>query len=625
MSGFSKSFIAKVENNANIVNIIGNNLQLHKTGVNYFAHCPFHTDRTPSFCVSPAKQIFTCFSCGRSGDVFTFLMDYRNMSFPQAVAAVAHAESINVPHLNNKGRKFYLSKRYNSIQLKMIKLYRITNRIYSYILLNTKAGEPALNYLHKRGISDQAIKDYGIGYSPNTHVVASIDSNKGYSEKFLAKSGVIFKGKYGLYDRMSRRITFPIRDTYGHIVGFSGRVLNKKLSPAKYLNSAETSLFKKGKIIYNLSKARPSINKKHKVVLCEGFMDVISAYESHVTNVVASLGTALTSDQADHLAHVADEVVICYDGDAAGQKAIDRAIAMFSKTSLKISVIKMPNGLDPDDFRRKYDGNALRKYMATHQESATEFKLHYDYSRVKPDNADGQAEYLKLAARDIALAPQSINRSVYISRIARFFKIPAASFDRQVRVNAQGLDHEKKHFSYQSRRKYFRNKKSSRSYGYGRYRRNRGMPRSKMMNAQLLLLHAAAVNDVVRRSLNTMIRKNKITFLPIGYETLFYIIDAYATATVRRTKHGLVSFAKHAHLSSLAWNVVNYQLPKQNRFKKSVNDCIILMMSQRRIQKQEQRLHQALVQASNSHDGPRVRRLLDRAVELARREQKNRK
>ncbi len=415
--------IDNVRSAVNIVDVVSRYVQLRKAGKNLFGICPFHDEKTPSFSVSEDKQIFHCFSCGRGGNVFKFLMDLEKISFPEAVRRVA--EFGNVP-LDDKYVKKSPKSAYSATQSEMIGLYEKAAELYHHVLVNTQLGEKALAYLKKRGITEADMQDFDLGFAPaDQDLLLSFLKEQQIDQKQMQDSGLFIETADGsLKDRFFNRIMFPIKDNNGKIVAFSGRSLVKDDQHPKYLNSPETSIFNKGKVLYNFSQARPEIVQKKTVILYEGFMDVIAAHRAQVANGIATMGTSLTEDHVRALKRVASRVVICFDGDEPGQRAIAKAIALIKQTSdLQISVIFIPDNRDPDEYVRDKGVESFQKLMNQTGESSTAFLLKFDRMGLNLANENDQLEYLKKALQRIGELNDALEQDLYLNQLAEEFSI----------------------------------------------------------------------------------------------------------------------------------------------------------------------------------------------------------
>lgn len=422
-----EDIVEQVRSQTDIVDVVSQYVQLKQSGKNLFGLCPFHEERTPSFSVNEEKQIFYCFSCVRGGNVFKFIMEIENLSFPEAVKKVAEMEHLDID------AKYFADTtpvtRETSEQKQLIELHEQTVKLYHHILVNTKMGRTALDYLHKRGVNDETINVYQLGYAPQTRLLKPFFDERKVDYQVLRKSGLFSENQEGqLRDRFVDRVMYPIRNASGQTVAFSGRLLTKNPDLPKYLNSPETELFNKRKILFNLDLARPNIRRHQPALLFEGFMDVISAYQGGIKSGIASMGTSLTEQQIYDIQRITREVVVCYDGDTPGQKAIKRAIDAFKQTNhqLDLKVVSIPDGMDPDEFIR-HRGADKFKALLQHAESPIEFDLNYLKQQANLESEEGQAAYISEALKLISTVRSDISKDLYLNRLADEFAI-----DKQV-------------------------------------------------------------------------------------------------------------------------------------------------------------------------------------------------
>ena len=374
--------IEMVRQQTNIVDVVGQYVQLKKSGKNYLGLCPFHNEKSPSFSVAEDKQIFHCFGCGKGGNVFSFIQEIEGLSFPESVEKVADLANISVS-LNLTNRPQVMSPKVLE-ESQLIQIHEKTSELYHHILMNTQVGEKALEYLKERGLTEEVIKTFQIGFAPrDRRLLHKVLEKDNYSDEVLKKTGLLFQLEDGNWiDRFYQRIMFPITNFQGKVIGFSGRILEDvdfdATDQPKYLNSPETDLFNKRFILYNFHQSRTEIRKKNEVILFEGFMDVISAWMSGVKNGGASMGTSLTMEQINALEKISDEVLISYDGDNAGIEATSRAIDLLSnQSSMGIQIISIPDKMDPDDYRRKYGEDNLHQLIKNSRETVFQFKKDY--------------------------------------------------------------------------------------------------------------------------------------------------------------------------------------------------------------------------------------------------------
>ncbi len=344
--------IEEIKSRIDIVEFVSEYLNLKKTGENYKALCPFHSEKTPSFVVSPSKQIFHCFGCGAGGDVFSFLIKHENISFTEAVRLLAERAGVQLKGYshNTEGQ---------SRRQTLLEIHRLANEFFHRLLWDQKE---SYNYLTKRGISEETIREFSLGYAPGGgDVLYRYLTKRGFKEEDILASGVCKKGENTIIDTFRDRVVFPIYNMRGDVIAFGGRIIRESTMAPKYLNSPETILFKKSNELYGLYHARKEINKKGYIVFTEGYLDVIACHQAGVKNVVAPLGTALTEQQLRKIKPLCRKVLLLFDSDAAGVKATKRAFSMIYENNMEGKVLLLPEGDDPDSFIRNRGAEEFKK------------------------------------------------------------------------------------------------------------------------------------------------------------------------------------------------------------------------------------------------------------------------
>ncbi|MFT9596261.1 DNA primase [Mesobacillus sp.] len=421
-----------------IVDVIGDYVQLKKQGRNYFGLCPFHGENSPSFSVSPDKQIYHCFGCGAGGNVFSFLMDIDGLSFQEA--AVKLAESANI-ELKLEGPATGKNPQLPEGSKQMIEAHELLRKFYHHLLVNTKEGQEALEYLLNRGFTQESIDTFQIGYSlPSWDFAVKLLEKRGFSLDLISKAGLVIQrendGTY--FDRFRNRIMFPILDHQGNTIAFSGRALGGE--EPKYLNSPETQIFNKSKILYNFHLARGVIRKQQQAVLFEGFADVISANRAGVENGVATMGTSLTEEHISLLKRNVQGVTICYDSDKAGIEAAFRASNMLSKAGFAVRVATMPDGMDPDDFIKVHGEEKFRNDIIGSSATLMAFKLIY-YRRGKNlQNEGDRLQYIEEVLKEISSLNKAVEKDLYLRQLANEFSLSLDALAQQLNqlVQASG-------------------------------------------------------------------------------------------------------------------------------------------------------------------------------------------
>src|SRR6476660_4809141 len=340
-----------------IVEVIGAYFPLKRAGTTYKALCPFHQEKSPSFTVSPSRQTFHCFGCGAGGSVFRFVMDYEHLEFPAAVKKLA--ARVGIPVVEERGPNPGEDDRQLETRRALLQLHAEAAEWFHENLVKKELGRPAREYLKGRGIDRRIAKDWQIGFAPESwDGFLTWASERGYSQRLLLESGLIAKREESGsenkgYDRFRNRIMFPIHNDVGEVIAFSGRILDKDAETAKYVNSPETSLFRKGRVLFGLHKTKRGLIEADCAIVCEGQLDLITLFEAGIGNVVAPQGTAFTEQQARILKRFVSEVVLCFDADAAGQKAAERSLDALLQNNLIVRVAEMPTGEDPDSLIRR--------------------------------------------------------------------------------------------------------------------------------------------------------------------------------------------------------------------------------------------------------------------------------
>ena len=354
MDGEFESFKEQVRSTANIVEVISGYVPLKKRGQNFWGCCPFHGEKTPSFAVNPAKNMFYCFGCHEGGDIFKFIMKIESCDFMEALKLLAGRYGIPVP----ERQKTAVEIRREKHRERIYETNATACRFYQACLLKTPYGKGALAYLNGRGINQEIINSFSIGYALDSFTALLSNLGRhGYKGEELLAAGLVAEGRQQLYDKFRNRVMIPIKDPKGKIVGFGGRVLDN--STPKYLNTAETEWFNKRRLLFAMDVAYKAIRASRQAIVVEGYMDAISLHAAGISNVVASMGTAFATEQAKLLKRIADEVIFCYDSDSAGRKASVRAVSIARTEGLKVRIAGVPEGKDPDEYVRRYGKEAF--------------------------------------------------------------------------------------------------------------------------------------------------------------------------------------------------------------------------------------------------------------------------
>lgn len=404
-----EEFIEEVRLANEIIDVISEYISLKPRGKNFFGLCPFHNEKTPSFSVDPQKQLYHCFGCGEGGNVFNFIMAQERLDFIEAVKFLAERKGISLPGSLDKAEDEEAKRK----RQELYKINRAAALFYHQNLLS-KEGIHALEYLRSRGIANKTIRTFGLGYASDSwNSTMGYLINQGFDKDLLIQIGLVVEKGDSTYDRFRNRIMFPIIDHRDRVVGFGGRVMDDSLP--KYLNSSESPIFNKSSILFGLNLAKRQRPIDH-IIIVEGYLDVIALYEYGFHNVVASLGTALTQDQAKLLRRYTPNIYIAYDGDAAGQRATARGLDILKDAGCIVKVIKLPKGMDPDDILREHGVEYFNK-LINNAVSLTDYKLEQLRSVYDLDNSEDKVEFATKAAEILVEVDNPLERDVYIQKL----------------------------------------------------------------------------------------------------------------------------------------------------------------------------------------------------------------
>lgn len=411
MAFYSQEVIEEIRSQNEIVDLISSYLSLKKQGKSYFGLCPFHNEKSPSFSVSFEKQIYYCFGCGAAGNVITFVMQMEHYDFPETIKFLAERVNYDLPESNNPETQ-------KKIAYKK-KLLKINVEAAKFFYKNLIQSKECLNYLSKRGIENRTIKKFGLGYADG-NLIAHL-KNLGYDENDLITCGLTYKNKFNqLKDKFFCRIMFPIFDVHNKVIAFGGRVINDALKP-KYLNSPETVLFIKSAGLYNLNLACKSGQKE--LILTEGYMDTISLYQAGFKNVCAALGTAFSIKQAGLIKNYFDSVILLFDNDEAGKKAITRAIDILDKMDLNIKILLLENAKDPDEYIKKFGVDGFKNLLENKCIGSVEFKINCLKNNYDLKDVSQKTKFTKEVIQIIFNLSDKITQEIYIRKVADMLNI----------------------------------------------------------------------------------------------------------------------------------------------------------------------------------------------------------
>lgn len=429
---YSDDIIEEVRMKNDIVDVISQYVKLTRKGNSYFGLCPFHNEKTPSFSVTPSKQMYYCFGCGAGGNVFTFVMEYENFTFGEALKYLADRAGVELP-------KIEYSKEAKAKAEKKAQLLEINKQAaqYFYYQLRRENGRNAHKYLTGRGLSEETIRKFGLGYSDKySDDLYKFLKSKNYSDELLRESGLFnIDERHGMYDKFWNRVIFPIMDVNNRVIGFGGRVMGD--GKPKYLNSPETKIFDKSRNLYGLNIARTT--RKSYLILCEGYMDVIAMHQAGFTNAVASLGTALTSGHASLLKRYTQEVLLLYDSDEAGVKAALRGIPILREAGVNSRVVSLKPYKDPDEFIRKEGPEAFEERLNRAMDSFM-FRIHTAEDEFPMSEPQGQNRFFQQCAQMLLELGDGLERNLYIEAIVKEYGRYGISVDDlRKRVNTLAM------------------------------------------------------------------------------------------------------------------------------------------------------------------------------------------
>lgn len=588
--------IEEVRHRTNIVDIIGQYVQLKKSGKNYMGLCPFHEERSPSFSVAEDKQIFHCFGCGKGGTVFNFLQEIEGISFPESVKRVADLEHLSVDFDWSEPREVADTPE-NQQRRSLLQLHSKAAELYHHILVNTKIGEPALNYLLERGLTQELIETFQIGFAPQKRdFLSQVFKNEQLDETLFEPSGLFVQRDNGTFlDRFYQRIMFPINDPQGNIIAFSGRLLKTADFPGdempKYLNSPETTLFNKRETLFNFDKARKEIRKENTVLLFEGFMDVIAAWQSGVKSGVASMGTSLTNEQIRRLERVAKEVVICYDGDNAGVQATNRAIQLLQENShFDLSIVSIPEKLDPDEYVRKYGAEAFQNLANHGRKTVFSFKMNYHRLTRNMNNEKEQLDYVNELLRELTNVQSPLERDRYLNQIAQEFQLSVHSLEEQFNQ----LKQEQRSVQRQERQQFYQDEMMPPPMEEPVFEENHvqnKLPLTQVQKAERSLLFRLMNEQGVRQTVQQL---PDFSFAHDEYQELYFLLESYATLHQSFDIADFINFLQDNQTKQLAIEIAYQNLSEESSEREVADLLHVIALSsiaeaieQKKIQQQE--------------------------------------
>lgn len=607
--------IDEVRSEVNILDIVSQKVQLHKSGKNWFGFCPFHPETSPSFSVNEQKQIFNCFSCHRGGNVYKFVMEIEGLTFPEAFVKVAELGNIQIDSKYKQLNSLNSSE--SSENGKLIELYQQANQLYHHILTNTELGQDALNYLHERGLNDDLIDEFQIGFAPTTDILRNFVIEKNIDYQLLRKSGLFIEksveqvnSSQNMGDRFKNRIMFPIRDENGRTIAFSGRILNSiDKNVPKYLNSPETSIFNKREILFNLDKAKASVRQNKSIILFEGFMDVLSAYRAGIKNGVASMGTSLTDEQIRILARYAKNLSICYDGDDPGQKATKRALEIIEPAKkFNLDVIKLPDKLDPDEVVKKYGAKRFVEIVQNNHETPISFFMEFYAKNRNLDNENDQLNYIADILKELVNINDPIERDLYLNRLASRFGVEYKNLESQLQSLIIANSKESNHVPKND----FANYQQTVATITETFDSQRQF--SKIENAERLLLYR------ILHDHNVWVKVNEIedfSFIHNDYQTIYVIAEGYFNQYSSYDSASFLDYLKNDKLQSLV-SELDMEEYLGNATDQEIEDCIHLIMDEYPIDEQLDQIEKKIKKAKRMSDNQKLMALIMEKTNLLR-------
>ncbi|ASV68971.1 DNA primase [Cytobacillus kochii] len=567
--------IDQIRNSVDIVDVIGDYVNLTKQGRNYFGLCPFHGENTPSFSVSPDKQIYHCFGCHAGGNAFSFLMDLEGFSFQEAVVNLA--EKTNIPldidvssHDKNVKQSPELQQMYDA--------HELLCKFYHHLLVNTKDGQEALEYLLKRGFTMESIEKYKIGYSLNSwDFVCKFLQKRKFPLDLMERAGLLIKRERdgNFFDRFRHRIMFPIHNEKGNIIAFSGRSLGEE--DPKYLNSPETAIFNKSKTVFNFNRAKKHIKKEQRAVLFEGFADVIAADAAGVINGIATMGTSLTDEHVQLIRKSTDHVTICYDGDTAGIQAANRALDMLQSVGCNVRIAWLPEELDPDDYIKEYGAEKFKNEVIEASLTYMSFKMRYLRLGKRLNDEGERLRYIEEVLTEISRLTKAVERDHYLRQIASEFSLSLDALQQQQK---------QKFYSMQKNTK--NQPQSLPQEPFLLQQKSNNVLRPAFQNAERMLLAHMMNNHDITLKVQEMLSGNE--FNVDEHQAIYtYLLAYYESGYVPDTSN-FMQFIKDKELRHIVADIV--MMPVNEDFtEKELSDYIKHVLNHQKMIKIKEKIH----------------------------------
>jgi DNA primase len=438
----------EIKQTADIVEVVGDYVKLKKSGSGFVGLCPFHNEKTPSFHVTPNLGIYKCFGCGESGDVFSFVMAMEGISFPESLRSLADRYGIDIPDEHVEGEDENTRKRegiYHALKFAGLFFHRQ--------LMESDEAVKAKTYLEKRGYGKKIIKTFGLGYAPGDTGLLKAAQKEGIPDEYLAEADLVKVSQRddGYYDTFRSRLMFPIFNPSGKVIAFAGRILDENKKTAKYINSAQTPVYNKSEVVYGVNFAKNEIRKEGEVILVEGYTDVISMYQNGIKNVVASSGTSLTPGQIKILQRYGNRIVMIYDADSAGQKAMERGMNIALEQGMEVYLMELPEGEDPDSFVKQFGRESFLEFKRKHAEDFVTFSILKAEKEGKMDRPGDRSATIRNILESISLIPEELDRQVYVQHLHQKTQRYRKGSDRELFQQLDKMLAEKKNRNSYSR------------------------------------------------------------------------------------------------------------------------------------------------------------------------------
>ncbi|MBS4026918.1 MAG: DNA primase [Clostridia bacterium] len=597
---FSNDLVEEIRMRADIVDVISEYVRLEKKGRLYEGLCPFHYENTPSFKVNREKQFYHCFGCGAGGDIYSFVMNKERLTFVEVLEKLADRYGIQL----SQRELSFEQKEKNKKAERMVEANALAAKYFNY-LLNQPQGALARNYLIKRGITQVEIDKFQLGYAMNSwDDFVNLAKTRGFSEEELVEAGLAAKRDSGIgsYDRFRNRLMFTIYNPKGQPVGFGGRVLDDSLP--KYLNTGETPVFNKGSNLYGLNWAGSSIRQQGYVIIMEGYMDVIAAVQHGIENVVASLGTAFTREQAMLLKRYTDKVIICYDADAAGEKAALRGMDILRDEKCQVKVISLPKGQDPDDFIRKVGTEKFTQIALNEAKSLIEYKLALLLNHLNTETGDGKVEIFNQLKPDLQKVSNAIEREEYINLISGKLAIPEGAIREELAKQSAGMQ---ENGIYRDKNVKNRNTIN----GLATLAINKPVAAHEQAERQLFFFMMEDEN--VRKQVIAVL--GNIFFTNSLFNRLFKKVQEKWQQGLEVSPAWVISCCANEDERRIVVKVLNQEMPEEKIKYKLIADCI-QNLNQRQKQEQIIVLRQQLKEAETAGDLVKMKNLLSAIQQL---------